>query len=155
MEYGNYNEETVIKNLIKNSKKHKSQDSKTRKRPRQVEPDKKFKKRKLSDNSSQMVEDNINAAKSSKELINNLTGSGATVNDETIGNIVKEFFYVNETPTDPRDKAAILRKLISIYKKIRDDKNKPKDDNSKMACLLNNLSVKLSEPGEHIKVNHI
>jgi hypothetical protein len=64
---------------------------------------------------------------------------------EAFDNIIKEFLNISDFPTEPKDKVGLLKKFISIYKKI-------KDDRVKLYNFLKKISDKLNEPYEEIKV---
>jgi hypothetical protein len=66
-------------------------------------------------------------------------------NDEAFENIIKEFLNINDFPSEPKDKVCLLKKFISIYKKIKDDK-------VKLTNFLRKISDKLNEPFEEIRV---
>lgn len=59
---------------------------------------------------------------------------------------------MNEFPTDKNEKAVLVKKFISIYKKIREEKGRFSDNQSKMDNYVNNLAFKLNEPIHNIKV---
>ena len=84
-----------------------------------------------------------------QNLINSISGSGInTFNDEAFENIIKEFLNINDFPTDSKEKINLLKKFISIYKKIKDDKNK-------LGNFLKKISEKLKEDYNDIKVKYI
>lgn len=74
-------------------------------------------------------------------LINNMTND-----EEKFESIVKEFLNITNFPTESKEKLYLLKKLITIYKRVKDDREK-----------LNNffliLSNKINEPFDEIKVN--
>jgi hypothetical protein len=69
-------------------------------------------------------------------------------NDETFESIIKEFLNINDFPTEPKDKVSLLKKFITIYKKI-------KSDRTKLDNFLIKISDKLNEPVDEIKVNFL
>ena len=69
-------------------------------------------------------------------------------NDEAFENIIKEFLNINDFPTESKEKINLLKKFISIYKKIKDDK-------IKLGNFLRKISDKLKEPLEDIQVNYL
>lgn len=81
-----------------------------------------------------------------QNVINSFSSSGMnTFNDEAFENIIKEFLNINDFPTESKEKINLLKKFISIYKKIKDDKNK-------LGNFLRKISDKLREPYEDIQV---
>ena len=81
-----------------------------------------------------------------QNVINSFSGSGInTFNDEAFENIIKEFLNINDFPSEAKEKINLLKKFISIYKKIKDDKNK-------LGNFLRKISDKLREPYEDIQV---
>lgn len=66
-------------------------------------------------------------------------------NDEAFENIVKEFLNINDFPKESKEKKKLLKKFISIYKKIKDDGNK-------LNNFLKKISEKLTESYDDIKV---
>lgn len=93
-------------------------------------------------------DDNISMGKSEfdQNVINSFSGTGMnSFNDEAFENIIKEFLNINDFPTEPKEKINLLKKFISIYKKIKDDKNKHGN-------FLRKISDKLREPYEDIQV---
>ena len=157
MEFGNYTEEAITKNLInltkegkllKNKRKRnkdsqstggvkKSRARKTTKEDKEESLEYNFQKiLKESQNSISEVnkekENNLKDQNEKENSINksieptlSLTNSGANAfNDEAFENIIKEFLNINDFPTESKEKINLLKKFISIYKKIKDDKNK-------------------------------
>lgn len=66
-------------------------------------------------------------------------------NDEAFENIIKEFLNINDFPKESKEKISLLKKFISIYKKI-------KDDSHKLNNFLKKISEKLTESYDDIKV---
>lgn len=96
-------------------------------------------------------EDNMSLGKSESDniLLNTFTGNGVnSFNDEAFENIIKEFLNINKFPTESKEKINLLKKFISIYKKIKDDK-------TKLGNFLIKISDKLKEPYDEIQVNSI
>lgn len=93
-------------------------------------------------------DDNVSMGKSEfdQNVINSFSGNGMnSFNDEAFENIIKEFLNINDFPTESKEKINLLKKFISIYKKIKDDKNK-------LGNFLRKISDKLKEPLEDIQV---
>lgn len=93
-------------------------------------------------------DDNISMGKSEfdQTVINSFSGNAVnSFNDEAFENIIKEFLNINNFPTEVKEKLNLLKKFISIYKKIKDDK-------VKLVNFLRKISDKLKEPVEHIQV---
>lgn len=94
-----------------------------------------------------MNDDNISVIKSITDSNKMINISGINnFNDEVFDNIIKEFLNMNQYPTEPKEMISMLKKFISIYKKI-------KDDNVKLNNFLKKISNKLRESYEDIKVN--
>lgn len=96
-------------------------------------------------------DDNVSMGKSEfdQNLINSFSCAGMnSFNDEAFENIIKEFLNINDFPTEPKEKINLLKKFISIYKKIKDDKHK-------LGNFLKKISDKLREPYEDIQVNYV
>jgi len=83
------------------------------------------------------------AKKADHNLIINTMG---IFNDEAFDSIIKDFLNINDFPSDPKEKILLLRKFISIYKKIKSDKNK-------LNNFMKKFSEKLNEPIEEINVS--
>lgn len=77
----------------------------------------------------------------SKMLLKNIIN----FTDETFDNIIKEFLNINDFPREAKDKLGLLKKFISIYKKIKTDK-------TKLNHFLEKIAERLSEPIDEIKV---
>ncbi len=93
-------------------------------------------------------DDNLSMGKSEfdQNVINSFSGSGMnTFNDESFEKIIKEFLNINYFPTESKEKINLLKKFISIYKKIKDDKNK-------LGNFIKKISEKLREPYQDIEV---
>lgn len=99
-------------------------------------------------NLKEQNDDNISMGKSEfdQNVINSFSGSGMnSFNDEAFENIIKEFLNINDFPTESKEKINLLKRFNSIYKKIKDDKNK-------LGNFLRKISDKLREPCEDIQV---
>jgi len=174
---GNHTEDQIIKSIIKSNKNGKVLQTK-RKRPENDYISKKNKKKKSEDNdfdyknnsfkeitnySEKEIISNLNKDKDIKENYNddnyslNKSADSNRIlsisvihnfNDETFENIIKEFLKINDFPKESKEKINLLKKFISIYKKI-------KDDNSKLHNFLIKISEKLTEPYNDIKVKNI
>lgn len=64
---------------------------------------------------------------------------------EELNNFYKKFIEANNLPFEPRDKFNLIKKLIHIYKKSKDDKEKVKK-------LIQFVSEKTNLTIDHIKV---
>jgi hypothetical protein len=73
------------------------------------------------------------------------SGSVNCFNDEMFENIIKEYLNINAFPTTPKEKINMLRKFITIYKRI-------KNDTIKLEYFLKKFSFKLKEEYLDVKV---
>jgi len=78
-------------------------------------------------------------------VLSSLSGNIYSYNNENFEKIIKDYLNINEFPIEAKSKLTLLRKFISVYKRIKEDKEK-------MNCFLNKISLKLNENKNDIKV---
>jgi len=99
-------------------------------------------------NKDNYYDDNFSHGKSAADSNKLLSISGLNnFNDEAFENIIKEFLNINAFPKEPKEKINLLKKFISIYKKIKDESNK-------LHNFLKKISEKLTESYDDIKVSN-
>jgi hypothetical protein len=88
---------------------------------------------------------NLKDNKTAENATSILSGVNNNFNDEAFDKIIKEFLNINDFPEEAKEKVCLLKKFISIYKKIKEDK-------MKLNNFLKKISEKLKEPHEEIRV---
>jgi hypothetical protein len=140
LEFGNYDESTVLKNFSrrKRQRKNKSVNETISKKEKTNSEESPRKKRKLEYTPFEVINTiNTNIRDSSnfdetesKNRLNSLSGLRKTDNvqendeDKVFDNILKEFLKINDLPKESKDKLTLLKKFIPIYKRVRNDSNK-------------------------------
>ncbi len=97
------------------------------------------------DSSNNSIEHIENVTKNKKSESNLNIRNIAEWNNETFEKIIKEFLNINNFPNEPKEKLNLMKKFLSIYKKIKYDK-------MKLDNFLQRISDKLNEPIKEVEV---